>query len=164
MQKVKDDVYTLYKLSTQLKMKDVRKTFSLVKKSRQAPDSLPGAGFMPGVLDSEWWSGIMVPYLDTDKAICPAQSTAKLVMGSLDLETCENIALPLYVDLFIFIYTPPTRMCWDDTDLGLQTRTCDRPNISSFNHRQQFGKLRRTYFSRHLRKDPSAVFQDSVHC
>lgn len=98
VEKVKDDVYTLYKLSTQLKMKDVRKTFAQVKKSRQNSENLHGGmDFTPEILGFEWWSGLAAPGFSVGGP-CTSESTIKLIMGSSDLDNYDDRSPSLYVN------------------------------------------------------------------
>lgn len=98
VEKVKDGVYTLYKLSTQLKMKDVRKTFAQVKKSRQNSESLRGSvDFTPEILGSEWWSGLAALGISVDGP-CTSESTIKLIMGSSDLDNYDDRSPSLYAN------------------------------------------------------------------
>lgn len=98
VEKVKDGVYTLYKLSTQLKMKDVRKTFAQVKKSRYNSESLyGGVDFTPEILGSEWWSGLSTPGFSVGGP-CTSESTIKLIMGSSDLDNYDDGLPSLYAN------------------------------------------------------------------
>lgn len=100
VEKVKDDVCTLYKLSTQLKMKDVRKTASLIKKSRQNPEQISeDIDPMTEILSADWWSGLEVPNFDINNAVCAEEPTIKLIMGCSDLDVCQESTLLPYVYL-----------------------------------------------------------------
>ena len=61
IEKIQDGVYTVSKLSTHLKMKDVRKTVALVKKSPPEPRCLEDADDGEGQLGSQWWSQLSIP-------------------------------------------------------------------------------------------------------
>lgn len=80
VEKVNDGVYTLCKLSTQLKMKDVRKTFAQAKKSRQNLESFGCISSVLGTLGSEWWSDLAVPDFSIETP-CVPESTIKFTMG-----------------------------------------------------------------------------------
>lgn len=101
VEKIKDSVYTLYKLSTQLKMKDVRKTFTQVKKSRQNPESVRGVDFTPEILGSEWWSSLAAPGFSVGGS-CMPESTIKLIMGSSGLGNYDDRAPSLYANFCRF--------------------------------------------------------------
>ncbi|KAI5839785.1 DNA replication regulator SLD3-domain-containing protein [Morchella snyderi] len=94
VEKVKDDVCTLSKLSTQLKMKDVRKTASLIKKSRQTPEKISeDTDSMTEILSTDWWSGLEVPNFDINNAICAEECTIKLIMGCSDIDVSQDSTL-----------------------------------------------------------------------
>lgn len=104
VEKVKDGVYTLYKLSTQLKMKDVRKTFAQVKKSRHNSESLHGGvDFTPEILGSEWWSGLSTPGFSVGGP-CTSESTIKLIMGSSDLDNYDDRPPSLYANFCCWFF------------------------------------------------------------
>lgn len=94
VERIKDGVYTLYKLSTQLKMKDVRKTFAQVKRFCQNSESLSSVDFSSNMLGSEWWSSLVVSDLSIENSYVP-EPTFKLAIGSSDLGNTDGRSLSL---------------------------------------------------------------------
>lgn len=82
VESIRDNVYALYRLSTQLRMKDVRKVAAQTK-------HLPNVG--PGIFDvydEQWWNGVGNPSYPFTDALCSANHAA-LDMGLCKLEIAE---------------------------------------------------------------------------
>lgn len=153
VEKVKDSVYTLYKLSTQLKMKDVRKTFAQVKKSRQNSESLHGGvNFTPEILGSEWWSGLATPGPGFPVGgLCTSESTIKLIMGSSDLDNYDDRPPSPYANFRRFFLVLAF-----NTNSIRQTSACKCTAISASGcwcRLRKIGNFHRAYSGRHLGKN-----------
>ncbi|KAL7274803.1 hypothetical protein RUND412_002278 [Rhizina undulata] len=86
LEKVKDGVYTLYKLSQQLKMKDVRKTVSVARKSTAVCDILEADETPAARLEQDWWTGLVLPDFQLDDR----NSYSLAVPACLDMGFCPK--------------------------------------------------------------------------
>ena len=93
IEKIQVGVYTVSKLSTHLKMKDVRKTVALVKKSPPEPRYLEGTDDGVGQLGSQWWSQLGIPNCSLKDLL--SDPVVSLGMGSPDPENYRHSHLML---------------------------------------------------------------------
>ncbi|CAZ80264.1 unnamed protein product [Tuber melanosporum] len=86
VEKVQDGVYAIFKLSTQLKMRDVRKTVALARKAPHEPPNLEFDGVGGGRLGSEWWSHLRISDCTVKDLLSSPDPVGTLTMGSPDTE------------------------------------------------------------------------------
>ncbi|PWW75998.1 hypothetical protein C7212DRAFT_194827 [Tuber magnatum] len=86
VEKVRDGVYAIFKLSTQLKMRDVRKTVALARKAPHEPPNLGFDGVGDGRLGGEWWSHLRISDCTVKDLLSSPDPIGTLTMGSPDSE------------------------------------------------------------------------------
>ncbi|RPA95308.1 hypothetical protein L873DRAFT_1698559 [Choiromyces venosus 120613-1] len=90
VEKVQDGVYVVFKLSTQLKMKDVRKTVALARKAPHEPLNLEFDGVGDGQLGGEWWSHLSITDYTVKDLLSSPDPAGTLTMGSPDSEPLRD--------------------------------------------------------------------------
>jgi len=101
IEKVRDGVYAVFKLSTQLKMRDVRKTVALARKAPREPLKLEFEGVGDGRLGGEWWSHLRISDCTVEGLLSSPDPVGTLAMGSPDSEPLRGNQTSLLVSIVV---------------------------------------------------------------
>lgn len=101
VEKVRDGVYAVFKLSTQLKMRDVRKTVALARKGPRESLNLEFDKVGDGRLGSEWWSHLKISDCTVKGLLSSPDPVGTLTMGSPDSEPLRGNQTSLLVSVIV---------------------------------------------------------------
>lgn len=101
VEKVQDGVYAVFKLSTQLKMRDVRKTVALARKTPREPLNLEFDKVGDGRLGGEWWSHLRISDCTVEGLLSSPDPVGTLTMGSPDFEPLRGNQTSLLVSIIV---------------------------------------------------------------